>query len=275
VRDAIADGSVEGPRLRVAVEMIGADDAGAGFRSRVVEALDAGADWIKLVGTIGVSAVAGQEIRSHFSEAEFRFAVDTAREAGARVLVHAWGGDAIDRAIEAGVASIEHGMYLTPVQAAKAAAAGLTFVPTLTIYRLVRAMVAAGELDGVPLDRLDEVLASHRAAVRTAYEAGLPLAIGSDFSTVEQHGTNLVEIAALMRAGVEPADALLAATRNGAALLGDADGGSIAPGLRADAVLLRSDPADPATFDDPHGVVGVIKDGAIVYLDPTAAAIHP
>ena len=276
VRDAIADGSLEGPRVRVAVDMIGADDAGPTFRSRVVGALEAGADWIKLVGTIGVGALAGQELRSHFTEAEYRFAVETAREAGARVMVHAWGGEAIDHAVETGVASIEHGMYLTPAQAAKAAAASVTFVPTLTIYRLVRQMVAAGELAGVPLDRVDAVLSTHRQAVLSAYDAGLPIAIGSDFSTVEQHGTNLVEIAALMRAGLPAADALFAATRNGAALLADADGGTIAPGFRADAVLLKNDPTDPATFDDPHSVVGVVANGELVHFDPTAVSpSHP
>jgi imidazolonepropionase-like amidohydrolase len=254
--------------------MIGPDDAGPRFRQRVVEALAGGSDWIKLVGTIGVGSVAGHEITSHFSEDEYRFAVDTAREAGARVMVHAWGGEAIDHAIETGAGSIEHGMYLTPVQAAKAADAGLTLVPTLTVYRLVAGMVEAGELEGVPLDRLREVLAAHERAVRTAYDAGLPIAVGSDFATVEQHGTNLVEIAALVRAGLPPADALFAATRNGASLVGDADGGTIAPGLRADAVLLRSDPTDPATFDDPSSVVGVVKDGTIVHLDTAVTSLH-
>ena len=107
--------------------------------------------------------------------------------------------------------------------------------------------------------------------VRIAQDAGLALAMGSDFTTLEQHGRNMAEIGSLMRAGLSSAEALLAATRNGAALLNDPDGGVIAPGYRADAVILASDPADPATFEDPTNVAAVIKDGAIVHLSPALA----
>jgi imidazolonepropionase-like amidohydrolase len=97
------------------------------------------------------------------------------------------------------------------------------------------------------------------------------LAVGSDFSTPEQHGKNLVEIGSLMRAGLTSAEALLAATRNGATLLNDPDGGVIATGYRADALILANDPADPSTFEDPENVAAVIKDGVIVHLSPALA----
>jgi imidazolonepropionase-like amidohydrolase len=126
-------------------------------------------------------------------------------------------------------------------------------------------MVLSGELDGVAFDRIVAVIAAHENVIGLARDRGLPLAVGSDYSTPEQHGTNLVEIGALMRAGLPAPDALLAATANGAALLNDPDGGRIAPGLRADAVLLTADPADPATFDDPASVAAVVKDGQVVY----------
>ena len=74
-----------------------------------------------------------------------------------------------------------------------------------------------------------------------------------------------------MRAGLTSAEALLAATRNGATLMNDPDGGVIAPGYRADAVILASDPALPSTFEDPANVAAVVKDGVIVHRSPEFA----
>jgi len=273
LRDAVADGSLIGPRLQISVDMIGADDAGSvsSVRAAVARALDKGATWIKLVATTGVATPADSLLDSIFNRAEFAAAVDAAHEGDARVMVHTWGGDSIDWAIEAGATSIEHGIYMTSSQATRAHDAGMTLVPTLTIYRYVREMVVAGKLGGVPLARIADVVAVHEKVVRLAQEAGLPLAVGSDFSTPEQHGKNLVEIGSLMRAGLTSAEALLAATRNGATLLNDPDGGVIATGYRADALILANDPADPSTFEDPENVAAVIKDGVIVHLSPALA----
>lgn len=255
-----------GPRLQVAVDMIGAAQAGTPdtMRGHVEAALAKGAQWIKLVATAGVATPADSVLDSHFSEAEIRTAVDTAQAGGARVMMHSWGGDSIDWAIEHGVTSIEHGIYLTSAQMSAAAAAGMTLVPTLTIYREVRDMVLAGELDGVDPGRIRDVVATHERIIPLARDLGLPLCVGSDFGMAAQHGRNLVEIGALIRAGLPPSAALLAATVNGARLLNDADGGRIAPGFWADAVLLRADPTDPRTFDDPGTVAAVIQAGQVV-----------
>jgi imidazolonepropionase-like amidohydrolase len=266
LRDAIADGTLRGPRLQVSIDMLGPELAGDHDRLRtaVDTALDRGAQWIKLIATESVGHPGGSELASNFSDDEFRLVVDAAAERGARVMVHAWGGPAIGSAIEAGVASIEHGIFLTTEQARQAASAGLTFVPTLTIYHYVRDMIDDGSLPGVPPARIAAVLAAHQIAVRTAFEAGLPIALGSDFGTTDQHGRNLTEISWLIRAGLAPADALIAATRNGAALLGVRDGGQIAEGFRADAVLLTADPTDPSTFENASNVAAVLLDGRLI-----------
>ncbi|PXA73266.1 amidohydrolase family protein [Cryobacterium arcticum] len=263
-------GSLLGPRLQISVDMLGPETAGNEDRVRaaVESALDRGAQWIKLIATESIGSPAGAELGSHFSDREFRIAVDLAAARGARVLVHAWGGRAVSAAIDAGVASIEHGIFLTPAQAAQAAAAQLTFVPTLSIYHFVRGLILDGTVPGVPLVRIDEVIIAHRLAVATAHEHGLAIALGSDFATTLQHGTNLTEIGALMRAGLSSAEALTAATRTGAALLGIRDGGVIADDYLADAVLLSSDPTDPATFESPGSVAAVMMGGTLVPLEP-------
>jgi imidazolonepropionase-like amidohydrolase len=266
VRAAVDTGRLPGPRLQISVDMIGAAQAGTAdtMRGHVESALAKGAQWIKLVATAGSATPGDAVLQSNFSESEIRTAVETARAGGARVMMHTWGGDSADWAIEHGVASIEHGIYLTAAQVAAAAAAGLTLVPTLTIYRHVRDMVLAGELEGVKFDRIVDVIAAHERVIGLADDLGLPLCTGSDYTTPRQHGTNLVEIAALIRAGLPPSAALLAATANGARLMNDPAGGQIAPAFRADAVLLSADPTDPATFEDPRSVAAVIKDGQVI-----------
>lgn len=271
LRDSLSAGALVGPRLQVSVDMITADKSGAQFEAAVLGALDAGAQWVKLVATVGIGAPEGSEIASNFTEAEFRFAADAASRYGAGVMVHAWGGAAIDYSIEHGATSLEHGIYLTRGQAAKAASTGITFVPTLTIYQLLLELVDRGELAGISRGRVAGVVADHGRAVRDAFEAGVTLALGSDYGTAEQHGTNLREIESLMLAGIPAPDAILAATRNGALLLGDPDGGRIAPGLRADAVLLDRDPTDPATFHTAHSVIAVVFDGELVHQRPAAS----
>jgi imidazolonepropionase-like amidohydrolase len=266
VSAAVNTGRLPGPRLQISVDMIGAAQAGTAdtMRGHVESALAKGAQWIKLVATAGSSTPGDAVLQSNFSESEIRTAVETARAGGARVMMHTWGGDSADWAIEHGVASIEHGIYLTAAQVSAAAAAGLTLVPTLTIYRHVRDMVLAGELEGVAFDRIVDVIAAHERVIGLADDLGLPLCTGSDYTTPPQHGTNLVEIAALIRAGLPASAALLAATANGARLMNDPAGGQIAPAFRADAVLLSADPTDPATFEDPRSVAAVIKDGQVV-----------
>ena len=105
------------------------------MRAHVEAALAKGAQWIKLVATAGSSTPGDAVLKSNFSEAEIRAAVRTARDGGARVMMHTWGGDSASWAVEHGVTSLEHGIYLTPEQVSAAAAAGMTLVPTLTVYQ--------------------------------------------------------------------------------------------------------------------------------------------
>jgi imidazolonepropionase-like amidohydrolase len=98
-------------------------------------------------------------------------------------------------------------------------------------------------------------------AVRIARDAGVKIALGTDFISREQHGTNLREIASVADAGLSVEEALLAATRNGAELLGIGDRfGRIAPGYVFDAIVLDHDPSDLA-FARTGQIGGVFKSG--------------
>lgn len=272
------------PRVQTAELLIDreAADTAGGVERAVEAALAAGARWIKLVGTAGVASQPGSRLEPAFSLEETAAAVRLAAQTGAGVMVHAWGGAAVDHAIEAGASSIEHGMFLTAAQARRAAERGLVLVPTLRIYRQVRAMIDAGELPEAFAARVDEAVAAHPGAVRLARDAGLGIALGSDSGTPAQHRTALCEFGALLDAGLAPEEALVAATRTGAELLAGAAGetsapsGRIAPGEIADAVLLNIDPSDPANRDaigDPSAVDAVILGGRTIL--PRAADLGP
>lgn len=281
LRDEVAAGLLLGPRLAVAVEILTAEARGGSggatgewsstgsgdverLRERVRDLVDRGADWIKLMATGGVMAPAGTELESAFSEEEITAVVDEARAHGVRVMVHAWGGPAVTHAIAAGAASIEHGIFLTRAQAVAGAARGTVLVPTLAIYAEVAQMAERGELPASVLNRTRRVVAAHPVAVQTARDAGMRVALGSDFGTSEQHGLNLVEIDHLALAGLGAREALLAATRNGAELLGTGSG-LLEVGAVFDAVLLDSDPGDTGIFHRPDVVVAVYQDGQKVH----------
>ncbi|MGO1560751.1 MAG: amidohydrolase family protein [Actinomycetaceae bacterium] len=261
VRDAAATEGL-GPEVDVAVDIIRGDEVAGPeeMRRRVRSTLAAGATWIKLLATHGVSvpgavedavarggpteggrpsetagsvptagverdasAVGPVDLDPLIDRATMAAAIEEATAGGARVMVHAWGGPALTDAIELGAASVEHGMFLTERDAAAAAAAGCWFVPTVTIYRDVAAMAEAGDLPPAIGVRARRAAAAHADAVAIARRAGVRIATGTDFSSMETHGKAVREIASLVRCGLTVAEAWRAATVAGHALLaGDA-----------------------------------------------------
>ena len=265
IREALVAGRLVGPRMQTAVATITDELARdpAALRARVRSLVAEGADWIKVVATGGVMAPDGSEDESPFDVRDLRAVVDEAAGLGVRVMVHAWGGDALTHSIAAGVASVEHGMFLSERQADVGAAGGVVLVPTLAIYSEVAEMARRGELPERVRARASRVVEAHPRAVRRAVEASMTVAMGSDFGTTDQHGRNLTEIDHLAAAGLGAAGALVAATQAGARLLGRGSG-VLEPGQVFDAVLLTSDPTDTAVLRDPRTVETVFLGGAAV-----------
>ncbi|MGO3146341.1 MAG: amidohydrolase family protein [Leucobacter sp.] len=283
---AVAQTSARTPRVQTSVAMItrAAADAEGGVLALTERALEAGARWIKLVGTASVASPAGSGLEPMFTLEEQRTVVERAREVGAGVMLHAWGGDAIDDAIEAGVMSIEHGIFLTPEQADRAAGRRMTLVPTLRIYTLVERMIERGSLPAAFGPRVREAVRAHPDAVRHARDAGLAIALGSDFGDSDQHGTNRTEFDDLVRAGLSSEEALVSATRSGAELLARVavdpfPRGRITDGEIADAVLFTRDPREPGAFSGNTiaAVVlgGNVADGTGTGSSPTSNDSHP
>ena len=241
------------------------------LRKAVRLLLRAGADWIKLCTTGGI--MSGTGAVAQFDSDEITAAVSEARSRSKPTMVHCYGGDGLRNSVEAGVRSIEHGVLLSEEGARLMAARGCWLVPTLTIQRDIQEWAATSKLSPAATASVTQLKNRLGDSVKVARAAGVKIALGTDFISREQHGGNLREIASAADAGLTVGEALLAATRSGAELLGVGDRvGRIAAGYWFDAIVLDDDPSDLA-FARYGRVQGVFKAGEAVVAHPRLEAI--
>jgi imidazolonepropionase-like amidohydrolase len=287
LRDAIAAGQVEGPRLFVAGAYVtvtggggevigyapdvmvpaefrrGVADNAAEVRLRVRELLSGGANFIKLIATGAVLTAGTTPAASEYSEAEIRAAVEMAAERGSYVIAHAHGAEGIHRAIRAGVRSVEHASYLDDEGIALMRRHGTWLVADVYNGDYIDEV---GKRDGWSeeiLRKNRETTDIQRTAFTKALRAGVRIAYGTD-AGVYPHGQNARQFAYMTRFGMTPMQAIQSATINAARLLGqEKDIGAIAPGLRADLVAVSGDPITDVSVL--HSAVdAVMKDGVVV-----------
>lgn len=278
LRRAIEDGRTIGPRLHVVTRAIvatgaygparrdyaqdvpqGAEEASGieGMVTAVRHQAAAGADWIKLYADYQIGP--NGETRPAFSIEELAAAVNKAHDLGRKVAVHAESDEGMRRAVMAGVDTIEHGKGGSEATFRLMARRGIAYVPTLTEVEYY-GIYFHGYRPGQTPPSADMI--DSERAFRLARRVGVTIASGSDVG-VYPHGENWRELAWLVRYGMTPAEALIAATATDAAVLGEGDRiGRIAPGFLADLVAVRGDPlADIGALAHP---VLVMKGGTIV-----------
>jgi imidazolonepropionase-like amidohydrolase len=232
------------------------------MRKAVREVIRSGADWIKLATTGGLVSDHDHPLVADLTPAEIETAVDEGRRKGKPVAAHAYGGVGLDNAISAGVRSIEHGGFLTEDQAERMADAGCWLVPTLSAMRDTLRWAEEGVLTPVQCRKILDFGLELGGAVRIAKAYGVPLALGTDYISRDQHGGNLEELALMQEAGLSTEEVLLIATRGGAELCGVDDRyGKIAPGYVFDAVALGSEPGNLRKLMEPDAVAAVFKGG--------------
>jgi imidazolonepropionase-like amidohydrolase len=276
VRDAVRAGLVPGPRILCAGRAVcitgghgwrllgrqadGPDD----LRRAVREQLRAGADVIKLIATGGVMTPGVDPRAAQLTLDELRAGVDEAHRARRRAAAHAMADEGIAWCLDAGIDTIEHGVFLTEALAARMATQGTALVATLVAPH---AIVEGGLAAGIPEFAVNKSLAlreRHLESFRLALRAGVTIAAGTDAGTpLNPHGTIVPELALMVGAGMAPLHALRAATSVAADVLGiAADTGSIAPGLAADLIAVEGDPATDIKALD--AIRLVIADGRTV-----------
>jgi imidazolonepropionase-like amidohydrolase len=283
LRDAINEGELEGPRMRVAGYAIGikgghcdnnllpADfhytengvaDGPWQARAKVREMAKYGADTIKVCASGGVLSKGDEAGAQQLTLEEMKAIVEEAHKLGRRVAAHAHGASSIRDAILAGVDSVEHASLIDDEGIRLAREKGTYIV--MDIYNddfILQEGAKAGMLPE-SLEKEKIVGQLQRDNFRKAFRAGVKMAFGTD-AGVYPHGDNARQFFYMVKYGMTPMQAIQAATINGADLLGWKDRiGSISPGKYADLVAVGGDPlADPAELTR---VKFVMKGGVVV-----------
>ncbi len=257
---------------------LGVVDGEEAMRAKVREILRAGADWIKLCTSGGVLSSADSPQHAQFTVAEIATAVYEAGAQGKRCLAHAQSNQGIKNAIEAGVASIEHGIYLDDEAIEMMLKRGVYLVPTLVAPQDVIDLAAArpGLLPDYAVNKAREVMSAHRESFRRAVAAGVKVAMGTD-TGVGPHGGNARELGLMVANGMTPMQAIVASTRTAAELLRLDDRlGVVASGKLADLLLVEGNPLEEiGVLADAERLALVLKGGAPIRsrLTPVAAQV--
>ena len=263
LRDAINDGEIDGPRMRVSGPSIGitgghcdnnllppeyADrstgvaDGPWAVRAKVREVIKYGADVIKFCATGGVlskgDSVGGQQ----YTLEEMSALVDEAHQHDRKVAAHAHGADGIRAAITAGVDSIEHASLIDDEGIRLAKQHGTFLV--MDIYNDTFILEHGASVGMLPesLEKERAIGQLQRDNFRKAFEAGVRMAFGSD-GGVYPHGDNGRQFHYMVEYGMTPLQAIQAATIHAAELIGwSGKVGAIAPGHYADIIAVDGDP---------------------------------
>jgi imidazolonepropionase-like amidohydrolase len=298
LRDAVAAGIVVGPRMVVAPHMISARgghgdfsgmladeyqgccrplelaaaDGGDEIRTRVRQEIRAGADWIKFAATGGFASPSDDPGHATYSQEEMTVLVATARDLEIPVTPHSYGDEGIQRAVRAGVRSIEHGNLASAQTLRMMQDEGVYMVPTqYTILSGARSGEDDPKWAAMP-EHSRRKMRKYRGALLDAAEhlaaSDVRIAFGTDAGMFPHH-ENWCEFPMMVSNGITPLRALRAATSVAAELLQLDSLGVIAEGKIADLVAM---PGDPFTDIEVTGQVDFIMKDGVIYKDPARTA---
>jgi imidazolonepropionase-like amidohydrolase len=280
VRNAINDGQIPGPRLRIsgnAINILGGHEDAIGYNPEqhvlpnatyannsdelvtvIREQLKEGADFIKIYQTGTDTLVNGRLSTPYqYTEDQLTAAVREAARTGHRVAVHATGEPGTLYAARAGMESVDHAYQLSDETMHIMHEKQIFAVPTFTIAEYFADHAATPEAAA----RERALLDLHAAEFKKQLAAGVPIAMGSDVGPFP-HGTQAREFVLMVKFGMSPLAAIQAGTINGAKLLGWQDQiGELKPGYAADIVVVPGNPLDDITAL--QKVSFVMKNGVI------------
>jgi tryptophan 2-monooxygenase len=293
LRNAVATGLVEGPRMVVAPHIISARGGHGDFsgmvadeyqgccrplesaaadgvdeiRTRVRQEIRAGADWIKFAATGGFASPSDDPGHATYSQEEMDVLVATAADLDIPVTPHSYGDVGIQRAVRAGVRSVEHGNLASAETLRMMSDSGVFMVPTqYTILSGARRGENNPLWAALP-EHSRRKMGKYRAALLDAAESlaasDVRVAFGTD-AGMFPHQENWREFPTMVSTGITPLRALRAATSVAAELLGFDDLGVIAEGKIADLIAMPGDPF--ADIEVTGRVDFVMKDG-VIYKD--------
>lgn len=290
VKKAIDEGLVNGPRLQIAIEALsptgghidawlpsgqeifeyylphpsrphGVVDGPEEIRTLIRRLVRGGADVIKICTTDGGVWPRHDYLPAHFRDDELAVVREEARNAQRPVAAHAMGADGVKNAVRAGVDSIEHGVYLDDEAIDLMVEHGTYYVPTLTrILGPLDHPDIAERLGAEEMALARQIADAHTASFQRAVAAGVKIAMGTDM----HGGEFLDELYYMNKLGLSPEQTLVATTSTAAELMRISDSvGRVAPGMRADLVVLDGDPYEFAGMR--NRITSVFKDGVEVF----------
>jgi len=280
IKQAINEGYIPGPRMFVVTRAIsttggyplegyapeivvpkGAQlvDGPVEARKAAREQLDHGADWIKVYMThrSWVDEQGALVSQPTLTVEELKAIVDEAHGWRKKVACHAYNGIGLQRALDGGCDSIEHGLEITDAQIAQMVKQGTWLVPTLAVYYYDHdpADTPTGKRDAKRVE-------VHGVSFRKALRAGVHIAFGTDAGGFVWTDPIAQEFARMVEFGMTPMQAIQAATSRAAELLGERDHlGVVAPGAYADLIAVASDPL--ADVNALKNVGFVMKNGVV------------
>ena len=284
VRDAIDDGLIPGPRLRIsgnAIDILGGHEDANRFNpaqhvlsnatyannaEQLVEAIRGqikeGADFIKIYETGQDSLVNGKLTTPYqYTEAQLAAAVEEAARTGRRVAVHATGEPGALYAVQAGVVSVDHAYQLNNETMRLMRDKKIPAVPTFAIAEYFAEHAATPSA----AERERKLQDLHAEEFKKQLAAGVPMAVGSDVGPFP-HGTQTREFELMVRYGMSPVAVLQADLINGAKLLGwEGQIGALKSGYLADLIAV---PGDPTKDISVVKRVTFVMKGGVVYRAP-------
>jgi imidazolonepropionase-like amidohydrolase len=288
IKQAINEGYIPGPRMFVSTRAISTSggynlegyapeievpkglqliDGPVEARKAAREQLERGADWIKVYMThrSWVDEQGALVSQPTLTVEELKAIVDEVHGWRRKVACHAYNGVGLQRALDGGCDSIEHGLELTDAQVAQMARQGTWLVPTLAVY------YHDPDPADTPTGKRDRKrVAVHGVSFQRALRAGVKIAFGTDVGGFPWTESMAQEFPRELEFGMTPMQAIQSATSRAAELLGKSgELGVVAPGACADLIAVASDPLQ--NLEVLKSVEFVMKDG-VVFRSPLKPA---
>jgi imidazolonepropionase-like amidohydrolase len=286
IKEAINDGYIPGPRMFVVTRAISSTggyplegyapeitvpkgaqliDGPVEARKAAREQLDHGADWIKVYMThrSWVDESGALVSQPTLTVEELRAIVDEAHGWQRKVACHAYNGLGLQRALDGGCDSIEHGLEISDAQIRQMIKQGTWYVPTLAVYYY------DPDPEDTPSGKRDRKrVALHSASFRKAVQAGVKIAFGTDVGGFPWTDPIAQEFPLMVQFGMTPMQAIQAATSKAAELLGQHSLGVVSAGAYADLIAVPGDPLrDISALKD---VGFVMKQGVVFRAWPAS-----
>lgn len=251
-----AEGRVEPRYVRVSLEVDGEDAVYQAARY----VMKMGVDWIKISITGGIAGIREGMGESQMTYEEMKAACGAAHRKGLKVCAHTGAAAAAKEAVQAGLDSVEHGYQLDEEVCDMMAERGVYYCPTLSVTH-DEAYMRRWEWPEHSLRRALEGAEAHRRALHNALKAGVKIVNGADLNPIAD--TAIPEIEWVVKAGMTPAQALIASTRTPAEMCDVADSlGTVQVGKLADMIVVDGNPLE--NISCLRKVKLVLKEGQVV-----------